>query len=108
MQCLHCRSIGIFVYLPMQVVVQLANTSNFICDHQNFCHPNCYERQRRSCSRLMTALRKVQESEPGDQPEPMPKDVQSERRDTLKDKLKRRVSAVLSDLDKELSWKEGI
>ena len=43
--------------------MRLANTSNFICTHQLFCHPNCYERQRRSCIRLMTAVSKMYESD---------------------------------------------
>ncbi|XP_036354476.1 protein unc-80 homolog isoform X2 [Octopus sinensis] len=46
----------------IKIVVQLANLSNFICTHQNYCHPYCYERQRRSCSRLITAVNKIYES----------------------------------------------
>lgn len=78
----------------MQVVVQLANRSNFICDHQNFCHPNCYERQRRSCTRLITSLRKIYESE-----KPETSNVEDNRKETevkepMKDKLKRRVGRL--------------
>ena len=44
------------------MIIQLANASNFICDHQSFCHVNCYERQRRSCARLVAALHRVYSS----------------------------------------------
>ena len=71
-----------------QVVVQLANLSNFICSHQNYCHPNCYERQRRSCSRLTAAIRKIYKSCEEDEPDMKLQD----RKDPMKDKLKRRVS----------------
>lgn len=68
----------------------MANTSNFICEHQNYCHPNCYERQRRSCIRLMTAISKIYDSEaPVEDTEVNNK---KDQRDFLKDKLKRRVS----------------
>ncbi|KAK6194683.1 hypothetical protein SNE40_000272 [Patella caerulea] len=73
----------------IKVVVQIANLSNFICPHQNFCHPNCYERQRRSCSRLITALRKIHESTEEDEAH----DSRNyNRKDDLKEKLKRRES----------------
>ncbi|KAL3872189.1 hypothetical protein ACJMK2_040132 [Sinanodonta woodiana] len=75
----------------LKVVIQLANMSNFICTHQNYCHPNCYERQRRSCSRLVIALKKVyQSTEEGEKNESEKKlDV---RRDQFKERLKRRSS----------------
>lgn len=67
----------------VKVVVQLANKSNFVCDHQNVCHLNCYERQRRSCTRLMLALRKVYNSM-----EPQDTQVQSVKVQTNKPKQK--------------------
>lgn len=75
----------------IKVVVQLANTSNFICEHQSFCHPNCYERQRRSCARLMTAITKIYSSQPGEDKNKN-KDEKDDSSDTLRDKLKRRES----------------
>lgn len=77
--------------LKKQVVVQLANRSNFICDHLNFCHPNCYERQRRSCARLITAMRKIYESEKQETAEPEEARKDPEIKENIKDKLKRRV-----------------
>ncbi|GAB6032279.1 hypothetical protein CHUAL_010920 [Chamberlinius hualienensis] len=43
----------------IKVVVQLANSFNFICSHHNYCHPNCYRRQMRATYRLMRAVRKT-------------------------------------------------
>lgn len=45
--------------LFLQVVVQLANSFNFYCSHQSFCHPFCYRRHMRACSRLMKSVRRV-------------------------------------------------
>ncbi|XP_071097692.1 protein unc-80 homolog [Haliotis cracherodii] len=74
----------------IKVVVQLANLSNFICTHQNYCHPNCYERQRRSCSRLITSLRKVYHSTEEDEKlDALKPDL---KKDNLREKLKRRES----------------
>ena len=80
-------------------MVQLSNTSNFICDHQSFCHPNCYERQRRGCSRLMKAVQRVYESDKDDPPPVQEPDNSrwetDSHKDSLRDKLKRRVSLPL-------------
>ena len=84
------NTLGTFSLHLFQIVVQIANSSNFICEHHQVCHPYCYERQRRSCSRPMAAIKKVYESEKNEEPETPPSSV-GERRDTLRDKYKRRV-----------------
>ncbi|CAH1781834.1 unnamed protein product, partial [Owenia fusiformis] len=76
----------------IKIVVRLANTSNFVCDHQNYCNPNCYERQRRSCCRLMAAVKHVHESRAEDEAQVKERGHIESRRDTLKDKFKRRES----------------
>ncbi|XP_034179249.1 unc80, NALCN channel complex subunit isoform X3 [Osmia lignaria lignaria] len=43
----------------MKVLVQFANSFNFYCSHQNFCHPYCHRRQMRACSRLIKSVRKI-------------------------------------------------
>ncbi|CAK9824157.1 Protein unc-80 homolog [Anthophora retusa] len=43
----------------MKVLVQFANSFNFCCSHQNFCHPYCHRRQMRACSRLIKSVRKI-------------------------------------------------
>ncbi|CAD5116523.1 DgyrCDS5405 [Dimorphilus gyrociliatus] len=74
----------------IKVVIRLANNSNFICEHQQFCHTNCYERQRRSCVRLLNAARKVYDSTPESM---MQNDDNHEnKREKFKDKMKRRES----------------
>ena len=87
----------------LQVVVQVANTSNFICDHQGFCHPNCYERQRRSCARLIMAMQRIYDSGPGDDHHDPPGGATDEHKDDFhslfRDKLKRRVGHSYFSLD---------
>ncbi|XP_071797964.1 protein unc-80 homolog isoform X4 [Asterias amurensis] len=41
------------------IVVEIASKTNFICNHQRCCHPNCFERQKRNCYRLMKAVRYI-------------------------------------------------
>ena len=68
--------------------------SNFICPHQGYCHPDCYERQRRSCSRLVTAVKKIYEAT---EEEPVKESEKKldQRRDMMKEKFKRRVNLNL-------------
>ncbi|KAK7491630.1 hypothetical protein BaRGS_00017083 [Batillaria attramentaria] len=77
----------------LKVVVQLANLSNFVCTHQGYCHPNCYERQRRCCSRLTAALRKVYEATESNQGDELHRSAS--QKDTHKDKLRRRESIFM-------------
>ncbi|KAJ8299881.1 hypothetical protein KUTeg_021400 [Tegillarca granosa] len=60
---------------------------------KNFCHPNCYERQRRSCSRLVTALRKIYQSSETDD-EDDEKARLDAKRDLLKERLRNRGESV--------------
>ncbi|KAI5699063.1 hypothetical protein M8J75_015861 [Diaphorina citri] len=47
-------------HLPwMKTMVQVAAAFNFYCSHQSFCHPFCYRRNMRACTRLVKAVRKV-------------------------------------------------
>ncbi|XP_015837453.1 protein unc-80 homolog isoform X13 [Tribolium castaneum] len=43
----------------MKIMVQVSNSFYYFCTHQNFCHPFCYRRVMRACSRLVKAVRKV-------------------------------------------------
>lgn len=43
----------------LKVMVQVSNSLYYYCNHQNFCHPYCYRRIMRGCSRLVKAVRKV-------------------------------------------------
>jgi len=78
--------------LRVEVVVTLANSSNFICDHASFCHPNCYERQRRSCVRLMTAIKQVYNAQPPQPSQHADTSRSDSAKDSFKDKMKRRVA----------------
>ncbi|KAL4233067.1 Protein unc-80 [Mactra antiquata] len=73
----------------IKVVIQLANMSNFVCSHQSYCHPDCYERQRRSCSRLIMSVKKIYQSTEGDNKELDKKPEQ--KPELISEKIKRRV-----------------
>ena len=47
------ENIDFATYMPwIKTVVQISSASNFLCLHDKFCHPDCFERQRRSCLRF--------------------------------------------------------
>ena len=84
------------------MVIQLANLSNFICPHQGFCHPDCYERQRRSCSRLITAVKKIYESSPEEKQKESEKKL-DQKRNMLKERFKRRVCLSISPVEHQIN-----
>ncbi|KAG7191052.1 hypothetical protein KM043_007098 [Ampulex compressa] len=43
----------------LKVLAQVANSFNFYCSHQNFCHPHCHRRQMRASGRLIKSVRKI-------------------------------------------------
>lgn len=43
----------------MKSILELMNSFNYYCPHQNYCHPYCYRRHMRAASRLLRAVRKV-------------------------------------------------
>ncbi|XP_056632405.1 protein unc-80 homolog isoform X2 [Diorhabda sublineata] len=43
----------------LKTMIQVSNSLYYYCPHQNFCHPFCYRRVMRGCSRLIKAVRKV-------------------------------------------------
>ncbi|VVC45096.1 Hypothetical protein CINCED_3A015660 [Cinara cedri] len=47
-------------FMPwLKTVIQINKSLDHNCTHQTFCHPLCYKRQMRSCSRLIKAIRKL-------------------------------------------------
>lgn len=46
----------------MKSILELMNSFNYYCSHQNYCHPYCYRRHMRAASRLLRAVRKVNKS----------------------------------------------
>ena len=42
----------------------MANSFNYQCSHQNVCHPRCFRRQMRACSRMLNSVRKIYGDEP--------------------------------------------
>ncbi|KAL1123884.1 hypothetical protein AAG570_001654, partial [Ranatra chinensis] len=43
----------------LKVMVQMVNSFNYYCSHQNFCHPFCYRRHMRATSKLIKSIRQV-------------------------------------------------
>ncbi|TPP63105.1 hypothetical protein FGIG_03319 [Fasciola gigantica] len=40
-------------------VIEFLNHTNFSCDHQNYCAPNCFERQQHQCRALLNAVNQI-------------------------------------------------
>ncbi|XP_029661672.1 protein unc-80 homolog [Formica exsecta] len=77
----------------MKVLVQLANSFNFYCSHQNFCHPFCHRRQMRASSRLVKSVRKIYGEKFGILNGTGLLDVDTDKKeDSKKDKRSRKVS----------------
>ncbi|XP_064072419.1 protein unc-80 homolog isoform X1 [Vanessa tameamea] len=43
----------------LKVIVKFMNSFNYVCCHQNFCHPYCFRRNMRSTVRLMKSVQKI-------------------------------------------------
>ncbi|XP_011346095.1 protein unc-80 homolog isoform X3 [Ooceraea biroi] len=77
----------------MKVLVQFANSFNFYCSHQTFCHPFCHRRQLRASSRLMKSVRKIYGEKFGILNGTGLLDVDTDKKeDNKKDKRSRKVS----------------
>ncbi|XP_015178627.1 PREDICTED: protein unc-80 homolog isoform X2 [Polistes dominula] len=81
----------------MKVLVQVSNSFNFYCSHQNFCHPFCHRRQMRASSRLIKSVRKIYGEEFGILNGTGMFDADSDKKeDGKKDKRSRKVSEQTS------------
>ncbi|CAG4970497.1 unnamed protein product [Parnassius apollo] len=43
----------------LKVMVKFLNSFNYVCCHQNFCHPYCFRRNMRATVRLMKSVQKI-------------------------------------------------
>ncbi|CAH0723740.1 unnamed protein product, partial [Brenthis ino] len=43
----------------LKVIVKYLNSFNYVCCHQNFCHPYCFRRNMRATVRLMKSVQKI-------------------------------------------------
>ncbi|KAG6441335.1 hypothetical protein O3G_MSEX001738 [Manduca sexta] len=43
----------------LKVMVKFLNSFNYVCCHQNFCHPYCFRRNMRASIRLMKSVQKI-------------------------------------------------
>ncbi|XP_047520925.1 protein unc-80 homolog isoform X3 [Pieris napi] len=46
-------------YPWLKVMVKFLNSFNYVCCHQNFCHPYCFRRNMRATERLVKSVRKI-------------------------------------------------
>ncbi|XP_073952386.1 unc80, NALCN channel complex subunit isoform X3 [Choristoneura fumiferana] len=46
-------------YPWLKVMVKFLNSFNYVCCHQNFCHPYCFRRNMRASARLMKSVQKI-------------------------------------------------
>ncbi|KAJ8031313.1 Protein unc-80-like [Holothuria leucospilota] len=75
------------------IVLEIAGRTNIICNHQQSCHPNCLQRQKRNCYRLMKAVKAVYGEESGLHPKD---DDIEEKLQKLENKGKRKAETNLS------------
>ncbi|KAG7310085.1 hypothetical protein JYU34_004625 [Plutella xylostella] len=47
------------VFPWLKVMVKFLNSFNYVCCHQNFCHPYCFRRNMRASARLMKSVQKI-------------------------------------------------
>ncbi|XP_045030143.1 protein unc-80 homolog isoform X4 [Daphnia magna] len=48
----------------LRSVLLLSNSFNYQCTHQHVCHPRCFRRQSRACSRMLSSVRRIYGDEP--------------------------------------------
>ncbi|KAJ2947492.1 hypothetical protein O0L34_g17278 [Tuta absoluta] len=46
-------------YPWLKTIVKFLNSFNYVCCHQNFCHPYCFRRNMRASIRLMKSVQKI-------------------------------------------------
>ncbi|XP_018375379.1 PREDICTED: protein unc-80 homolog isoform X1 [Trachymyrmex cornetzi] len=92
----------------MKVLVQVANSFNFYCSHQNFCHPFCHRRQMRASSRLIKSVRKIYGEEFGVLNGTGLFDIDSDKKDDKKDKRSRKVSDQTSTQVSPIRRKDSV
>lgn len=90
-------------------MVQVANSFYYYCPHQNFCHPFCYRRVMRGCSRLIKAVRKVYGEEFGVTDDKLIMDHSSKKKSHKKDKNQgRKVSDQTSSTISPIRRKDSV
>ncbi|XP_046830154.1 protein unc-80 homolog isoform X11 [Vespa crabro] len=93
----------------MKVLVQVSNSFNFYCSHQNFCHPFCHRRQMRASSRLIKSVRKIYGEEFGILNGTGMFDIDTEKKeDGKKEKRSRKVSEQTSTQVSPVKRKDSV
>ncbi|RZC42316.1 unc-80 -like protein, partial [Asbolus verrucosus] len=93
----------------LKVMVQVSNSFYYYCTHQNFCHPFCYRRVMRGCSRLVKAVRKVYGEEFGVLDDKLSMDFGGKKKTNKKDKgQNRKVSDQTSSQVSPIRRKDSV
>ncbi|XP_025991098.1 protein unc-80 homolog isoform X11 [Solenopsis invicta] len=92
----------------MKVLVQVANSFNFYCSHQNFCHPFCHRRQMRASSRLIKSVRKIYGEKFGILNGTGLLDIDTDKKEDKKDKRSRKVSDQTSTQVSPIRRKDSV
>ncbi|KAL0104477.1 hypothetical protein PUN28_017301 [Cardiocondyla obscurior] len=92
----------------MKVLVQVANSFNFYCSHQNFCHPFCHRRQMRASSRLIKSVKKIYGEKFGILNGAGLFDIDTDKKDDKKDKRSRKISDQTSTQVSPIRRKDSV
>ncbi|XP_049820328.1 protein unc-80 homolog isoform X2 [Aethina tumida] len=92
----------------MKTMVQVSNSFYYFCTHQNFCHPFCYRRVMRACSRLVKAVRKVYGEEFGVLDDKLSMDCDSKKKNKKDKNQNRKVSDQTSSQVSPIRRKDSV
>ncbi|XP_044757175.1 protein unc-80 homolog [Coccinella septempunctata] len=92
----------------LKTMVQVMNSFYYFCPHQNFCHPFCYRRVMRSCSRLVRAVRKVYGEEFGILEDKMCMDSDNKKKSKKEKNQSRKISDQTSSQVSPIRRKDSV
>ncbi|KAL3277360.1 hypothetical protein HHI36_012710 [Cryptolaemus montrouzieri] len=92
----------------LKTMVQVTNSFYYFCPHQSFCHPFCYRRVMRSCSRLVRAVRKVYGEEFGVLEDKLGMDFEGKKKNKKEKNQNRKISDQTSSQVSPIRRKESI
>ncbi|XP_045467085.1 protein unc-80 homolog isoform X2 [Harmonia axyridis] len=92
----------------LKTMVQVMNSFYYFCPHQNFCHPFCYRRVMRSCSRLVRAVRKVYGEEFGVLEDKMCMDFDNKKKNKKEKNQSRKISDQTSSQVSPIRRKDSV
>ncbi|CAH0559503.1 unnamed protein product [Brassicogethes aeneus] len=92
----------------LKTMVLVSNSFYYFCTHQNFCHPFCYRRVMRGCSRLIKAVRKIYGEEFGVLDEKLTMDYEEKKKNKKDKNQNRKVSDQTSSQISPIRRKDSV